>query len=82
MTMQVSARDFRSNQGKYLTVANRGHEVTLNSRYGRFRIVPIRDRSESKIDITSDIIEGLKDIKLIREGKLKAKSAKSLLDEL
>ncbi len=33
-------------------------------------------------DVTSNIIQGLNEVKLIKEGKLPSKSAKSFLDEL
>ncbi len=39
----VSAREFRSNQGKFLSVARKGHDLVLTSRYGNFRIVPIKE---------------------------------------
>lgn len=39
----VSAREFRSNQGKYLTAAQAGQSVLLTSRYGNFKITPISD---------------------------------------
>lgn len=75
--MQVSAREFRSNQGKFLTAANRGHVLTLRSRYGQFRITPIHDQ-----DLTSRICEGLRDVKNIEAGLAPAKSAMDFLNEL
>ncbi len=39
----VSAREFRSNQGKFLGAARRGQDVFITSRYGNFRIVPVTD---------------------------------------
>lgn len=37
----VSAREFRSNQGKFLSAAVRGQDVLLTSRYGFFRITSV-----------------------------------------
>lgn len=74
----VSARDFRSNQGKYLNAANRGEPIVLNSRYGKFKISPITDED----NLTSRICEALKEVKLIESGVLPAKSARTFLDEL
>lgn len=75
--MQVSAREFRSNQGKFLTAAKRGHALTLRSRYGSFRITPIEEE-----DITTRICEGLREVKDIEAGLLPAKSAMDFLNEL
>ncbi|MDE6371195.1 MAG: type II toxin-antitoxin system Phd/YefM family antitoxin [Duncaniella sp.] len=74
----VSAREFRSNQGKFLTAARKGESLILTSRYGNFKIVPV-----SKDDsLTARIAEGLGEVKLIESGKIPAKTAKSFLDEL
>ncbi len=74
----VTAREFRSNQGKFLTAAMKGQSVILTSRYGNFKITPITEDDS----ITTRICEGLKEIKLIESGKLPSKSARSFIDEL
>lgn len=74
----VSAREFRSNQTKILTVAQSGQPVMLTSRIGNFKIIPIHDEES----LTSRICEGLKEVKMIKEGKLPRKTAQQLLDEL
>lgn len=42
----VTAREFRSNQGKFLTAARLGKSVVLTSRYSNFKIVPVADTDE------------------------------------
>lgn len=74
----VSAREFRSNQGKYLTAAMRGQSVMLTSRYGNFKITPITEDD----NLTSRIVDGLKEVKLMEEGKLPRRTIQDLLDEL
>lgn len=74
----VSAREFRSNQGKYLNAAKSGQSVLLTSRYGNFKISPISEED----DITTRICEGLKQAKMIMDGKLPRKNIYDLLDEL
>lgn len=73
--MQVSAREFRSNQGKFLTAAQRGQTLTLRSRYGRFRITPIYDD-----ELTTRICEGLREVKQIEEGQLPSRTAYDFLN--
>ena len=74
----VSARDFRSNQGKYLNAAMNGQSVMLTSRYGNFKITPVTDEDT----LTTRICEGLREIKLMESGTIPTKSAKAFLDEL
>jgi len=74
----VSAKEFRANQGKFLTAARNGQSVMLTSRYGKFKITPVTEED----DLTSRICEGLKEVKLIESGLIPAKSAKDFLDEL
>lgn len=74
----VSAREFRSNQGKLLAAAKEGQFVILNSRLGAFRLTPISPEER----IAEGIREGLEEVKLIEEGKLKARSLNDFLDEL
>ena len=42
----VTAREFRSNQGKFLTAARSGQSVLLTSRYGNFKIIPVSETDE------------------------------------
>lgn len=74
----VSARDFRSNQGKYLNAAKAGHQIMLRSKYGDFQLVPVNN-SDS---LTERICEGLREIKMVEDGKLPRKTLQELIDEL
>ena len=74
----VSAREFRSNQGKYLTAARSGQSVMLTSRYGNFKITPITEEDS----LTARICEGLREVKLMEEGKLPRRTIQDLLNEL
>jgi len=74
----VSAKEFRSNQGKFLSAAMSGQSVILTSRYGNFKITPITEEDT----LTSRICRGLKEVKLIQEGKLKSYTVEEALNEL
>lgn len=74
----VSAREFRANQSKVLRRALNGESVLLTSRLGTFRISPVGKED----DLTTRICRGLEEVKLIQEGKLKARSFEDLLNEL
>lgn len=74
----VSARQFRANQGKFLTAANKGESVVLTSRYGNFKIVPIMEEDS----LTTRIARSLDEVKLMESGVLPVKSARSFLDKL
>lgn len=74
----VTAREFRSNQGKYLTAAKNGNPVMLRSRYGDFQLVPIHNEES----LTSRICKGLKEVKMVEEGILPQKTLEELIDEL
>lgn len=74
----ISAREFRANQTAVLTKAKKGESVLLSSRIGMFKITPVTEEDT----LTTRICEGLREVKMIREGKLKAKSAKDFLNEL
>lgn len=77
--MQIcSAREFRSNQGKYLVAARRGQSILLTSRYGNFKITPVSEED----NITQGIVEGLKEVKKMIKGEIPTMSAKQFLDEL
>ncbi len=74
----VSAREFRSNQGKFLTAARGGQSLLLTSRYGTFKITPVTEDDT----LTSRICSGMKEAKMMREGKLKGYSLEEALNEL
>lgn len=74
----VSAREFRSNQGKYLTAAKNGQSVLLTSRFGNFKLSPITEQDS----LSTRICEGLHEVKKTEAGELKVKSARAFLDEL
>jgi prevent-host-death family protein len=74
----VSAREFRSNQGKFLNAAMQGQSVILTSRYGDFKITPVTDADS----LTTRICHGLEQVKMIQEGKLPRRSIEDMLDEL
>ena len=74
----VSAREFRANQGKFLTAAMKGQSVLLTSRYGNFKIVPVTEEDS----LTKRISDGLREVELIESGELPSKSVRSFLDEL
>lgn len=71
----VSAREFRSNQGRFLTAAKSGHSVVLTSRYGNFKIIPISDRDEI---MERDIRASLGEVKAHIDGKIELPQAKDL----
>lgn len=74
----VSARDFRANQTKILTKALRGDSVLLSSRVGMFKIIPVSEEDT----LTTRICNGLKQVKMIEEGKLPRRTIQDMLDEL
>lgn len=74
----VSAREFRSNQGKYLNAAKSGQSVMLTSRYGNFKITPITEEDS----LTERICKGLEEVKMIQEGKLPKRTIQDLLNEI
>lgn len=74
----VSAREFRSNQGRFLNAARNGQSVILTSRYGKFKISPVTEDDT----LTTRISQGLREVKMIESGELPAKSADAFLDEL
>ncbi len=74
----VSARDFRSKQTLFLNKALKGESVLLTSRIGTFRIIPITEDDS----ITSRITNGLNEVKLMQEGKIKGYTIDDVLNEL
>lgn len=84
MMVVVSARDFRTNQTKYLNLAKAGEHVVLKSRAGSFRIFP--DDGSNTIDAPRDLMKELKnaltEVKEAIAGKRKLQSAESLLNRI
>ncbi len=74
----VSAREFRSNQGKFLNAAINGQPFMLKSRYGNFKIIPVNEED----NLTQRIIRGLKEVKMIQEGKLPCRTVEDMINEL
>lgn len=72
----VTARQFRSNQGKYLTAARCGSSILLTSRYGNFKITPVTDEDEI---IERDLRVSLQEVKDHLDGKIDLPSAKDLI---
>ncbi|MBS9524976.1 hypothetical protein KI659_13230 [Litoribacter alkaliphilus] len=52
----------------------------LKKKYKELEALELEDSSKSQI--LEELIEAVQELKLIEEGKLKARSAKQLLDEL
>lgn len=71
----VSTREFRSNQGKFLTAARAGESVVLTSRYGNFKIVPISSDDEL---VRRDIRQSCKEVRDHLEGLIELPSAKDI----
>ena len=81
----VSARDFRANQGKYLSMVNSGEHVILKSREGYFRLLPVTADdtiSDNGQNIAMELKGALRELKEVIAGKRILQSADSLLDEL
>lgn len=74
----ITARQFRANQSNILRKAKTGESVLLSSRIGMFKITPVTEADT----LTEKIAKGLQQIKLIEEGKMKAKTARDFLNEL
>lgn len=74
----ISAREFRSNQGKFLKAAKAGQTVLLTSREGSFRIVPVTEHDS----ITDRVSDSLREVKMIQAGKIKGISLDDLLNEI
>ncbi|MBD5322443.1 MAG: prevent-host-death family protein [Duncaniella sp.] len=72
----VTAREFRSNQGKFLTAARAGESVLLISRYGNFKITPIADEDEI---VARDIRAAYAEAKSHINGDIELPLAKDLV---
>lgn len=71
----VTAREFRSNQGKFLIAAREGQSVLLTSRYGNFKITPV---SSDDIIIERDLREAVNQVKDHVEGRIELPNAKDI----
>lgn len=81
--MVISTREFRANQTKFLDMAREGEDVILKSRsLGSFKLTPIKEKKEKVRDITDDLVAALRQVKDHMDGKIKLKTAESLIDEL
>ena len=72
----VTAREFRSNQGKFLIAAREGQSVLLTSRYGNFKITPVT--SEDMI-IERDLREAINQVKEHIEGRTELPNARDIV---
>ena len=79
----ISTRDFRANQTKFLNMARNGEDIILKSRNaGSFKLTPVEmeDAVVSKRDLTEELRLALQQVKDHMEGKIKLKTADSLID--
>ena len=81
--MVISTREFRANQTKFLDMARDGEEIVLKSRsHGSFRLMPVEETEEGETDLTAELVAALRQVKDHMDGKIKLKTAESLIDEL
>lgn len=81
----VSAREFRANQSKYLSMVNSGEHVILKSREGNFRLLPVTSSdsiSDESQNIAADLRGALRELKEVIAGKKQLNTLDSLIDEL
>ena len=81
----VSAREFRANQGKYLSMVNSGEHVILKSREGNFRLLPVTSSdsiSDDSQKIAAELRGALRELKEVIAGKKQLNTLDSLIDEL
>ena len=81
----VSAREFRANQSKYLSMVNSGEHVILKSREGNFRLVPVTSSdsiSDDSQKIAAELRGALRELKEVIAGKEQLNTLDSLIDEL
>ncbi len=74
----ISARDFRANQTAILSKAMKGESILLTSRIGTFKITPVTEEDS----LTARICKGLRQVKMIQEGKLPKRTIQEMFDEL
>lgn len=81
----VSARDFRANQVKYLSMVNSGEHVILKSREGNFRLLPVTSSdsiSDDSQKIAAELRGALRELKEVIAEKKQLNTLDSLIDEL
>ena len=71
----VTAREFRSNQGKFLIAAKEGQSVLLTSRYGNFKITPV---TTDDVIIERDLREAIHQVKEHLEGRIELPNASDI----
>ena len=77
--MVIRTREFRANQTKFLDMARDGEEIVLKSRsHGSFRLMPVEETEEEE----TELVAALRQVKDHMDGKIKLKTAESLIDEL
>ena len=74
----VSAREFRANQSKYFSLAET-EPVYVQRRNARPIVISVAHEID---ELTEGICQALREVKLIREGKLQGKSMEEFLNEL
>ena len=72
----VTAREFRSNQGKFLIAAREGQSVLLTSRYGNFKITPV---TSDDVIIERDLREAINQVKEHVKGRIELPNAKDVV---
>lgn len=72
----VTAREFRKNQGRFLTAAREGKSVILTSRFGNFKITPVSDNDEI---IEKDIRAAYDEVKAHLAGRIDLPLAADLI---
>ncbi len=74
----ITTREFRANQGKFLTAAKRGQSVILTSSYGNFKIMPVTEED----NLTTRLSRSLEQVKQIKDGKLPQRTVEDMLNDL
>ena len=72
----VTAREFRSNQGKFLMAAKEGQSVLLTSRYGNFKITPV---TSDDMIIERNLREAVNQVKDHMEGRVELPNARDIV---
>ena len=72
----VTAKEFRSTQGKFLIAAREGQSVLLTSRYGNFKITPV---SSEDMIIERDLREAVNQVKDHMEGRIELPNARDIV---
>lgn len=80
----LTGREFRANQSKYFSVAQKGEDVVIKSRSGCFRIVPITDDDivVGKDELAESLYRSLLEVIKAREGKGKLLSWEEFKHEM